>query len=44
MTANALNSVESLAIFIEIATLGILMDSVAYKAVKGGYISKEAKD
>jgi hypothetical protein len=44
MITNALDSVESLAIFMKIATLGILMDSLAYKAVKRGYISEEIRD
>jgi hypothetical protein len=44
MTTNTLDSIESLAILIEMATLGILMDSLAYEAIKGGYISEEARD
>jgi hypothetical protein len=44
MTANTLNSVESLAILMEIAALGILIDSLACKAVKRGYISEEIRD
>jgi hypothetical protein len=37
MTANVFNSVESLPILIEMATLGILMDSLACEAVERGY-------
>jgi hypothetical protein len=44
MTANALNSAESLTILVEMATLGIPMDSLACKAVEGGYIGEEARD
>jgi hypothetical protein len=44
MTTNALNSAESLAILMKMATLGILMNSLAYKAVKRGYISEEIRD
>jgi hypothetical protein len=44
MTTNALNSAESLAILMEMAALGILMDSLVYKVVKGGYISEETRD
>jgi hypothetical protein len=44
MIANALNSVESLIIFMEMTALGILMNSLAYEVIKGGYISEETKD
>jgi hypothetical protein len=37
MTANVFNSVESLPILMKMATLGIPMNSLAYKAVERGY-------
>jgi hypothetical protein len=44
MIVNTLNNIENLVILVEIAILSILMDSLAYKAVKRGYISKEIRD
>jgi hypothetical protein len=44
MIANALNSAESLAILVEMAALGIPMDSLACEAVERGYISEEIRD
>jgi hypothetical protein len=44
MIANALNGTESLTILVKITALGILIDSLAYEAVKGGYINKEIRD
>jgi hypothetical protein len=44
MIANALNSAESLAILVEMAALGILMNFLACEAIKRGYISEEIRD
>jgi hypothetical protein len=44
ITANALNSTESLAILVKMTALGIPMDSLACEAVEGGYIGKETRD
>jgi hypothetical protein len=42
--ANTLNSIKSLVILIEMAALGILMDSLTYEAIKRGYTSEETRD
>jgi hypothetical protein len=44
MTANVFNRAESLPILMEMATLGIPMDSLACEAVERGYTGEETRD